>query len=427
MTEGNLVRWTKSEGDTLKAGDVIAEIETDKATMEVESVDAGVLAKILVAAGSASVKVKTPIAVILEEGESGEKLQEFTASLAHSPAVSPKNETSDVTAEVERKSTPHQSVAPASATLSPHPAGQSLQPNAVSNSKGRVKISPLARRIALSQGIDTSKLHGSGPGGRIVRRDVEAAVASSTLSRTHTVGHVPARVPGSLYPSGKSQPVSMVRKVIAQRLTESKQSIPHFYLTIDVEIDRLLAFRQEFLKMIEPDKVSINDFIIRALALALMRVPEANAIWQGDTIDQFDSVDVSVAVAIEGGLVTPIIRDAQAKSVQSISQEMRGLAERARVGKLKPEEFQGGTVTLSNLGMFGVRQFEAIINPPQSCILSVGASEERPVVRANRQIEIATVMTCTLSADHRVVDGAVGARLMAALKFFLSEPLRLLL
>jgi len=316
-------------------------------------------------------------------------------------------------------------------------ASSSIPAQKTSTSTGRIKASPLARRIAGQRGIDLRGLAGTGPGGRIVRKDVEQAPGGHgrqaqswsglTGSGLLLQAPLPARAPGVLYPASQSVPVSTLRKVIAQRLTESKQTIPHFYLTIDIEIDRVLQLRKELLKIIEPQKVSLNDFVIRALAVALSRVPEANAMWEEQTIRQFQSVDVSVAVAIDGGLVTPIIRDAQAKSVMAISQEMKELAERARAGKLKPEEFQGGTVTLSNLGMFGVRQFEAIINPPQACILSVGASEERAVVRANRHIDVATVMTCTLSADHRVVDGAVGARLMAELKTLFLEPLRLLM
>jgi pyruvate dehydrogenase E2 component (dihydrolipoamide acetyltransferase) len=332
---------------------------------------------------------------VLEEGEDSSALGQVLAATqaATAPAAS------SVSQALLAPSSPQSQV-----TRQAQPADQSAH---------RIKASPLARRIAAQRGVDLRSILGTGPGGRIVRKDVENASGQRASSHDTSIRLAPSG--SGLLPSAPLPPRAGLYPA------------SHFYLTIDVEIDRVLQLRKELLKMIDPQKVSLNDFVIRALALALSRVPEANAMWEEQTIRQFQSVDVSVAVAIEGGLVTPIIRDAQAKSVMTIAQEMKGLAERARAGKLKPEEFQGGTVTLSNLGMFGVRQFEAIINPPQACILSVGASEERAVVRANRHIDVATVMTCTLSADHRVVDGAVGARLMAELKTLIQEPLRLLL
>jgi pyruvate dehydrogenase E2 component (dihydrolipoamide acetyltransferase) len=418
MTEGNLAKWLKKEGDAIKAGDVIAEIETDKATMEVEAVDEGVLGKILVAGGSQGVKVNQPIALLLAEGEEAKAL--------NAPAAAPKP-----TAAAPATPTP---VATPSVAPPPAPAAKPATPPAAAGT--RVVASPLARRMAQQAGIDLSRIAGTGPHGRIIKADIDAARAK---------GVPPAVAPRAVPPATAAAPAaavagptpyhlvphSMMRKVIARRLTESKQTVPHFYLTVDCEIDALLRGRA-VLNAQSPEKgdgaykLSVNDFIIKAAALALRKVPGANASWSDDGSVMYDRVDISVAVAIPGGLITPIIFDAGNKGLVGISNEMKVLAQKARDGKLVPEEYQGGTFSLSNLGMFGIKQFEAVINPPQGCILAVGAGEQRPVVKGGK-IEAATVMSCTLSVDHRVVDGAVGAEFLAAFKKLIEEPLGMLL
>ena len=386
MTEGTLAKWLKGEGDSVESGDILAEIETDKATMEVEAVDEGVLGKIMIAEGSEGVPVNTVIAVLLEEGEDASALDGMDA-------------------------------APAAST------GE------------RIFASPLARRMADQAGLDLTGVGGSGPNGRIVKRDIEAALSGAVPTPGPTAAPAAAAVPAARpapQPVGAytEVPNTTMRKVIAQRLSEAKRDIPHFYLSVDCEIDALLAMRQD-LNARSPEgeaayKLSVNDFVVRAVALALRQVPTANATWTKNAVLLYTAVDVAVAVATPGGLITPVLRDADNKGLAAISNEVRDLAARARDGKLVPEEYQGGGFTISNLGMYGVKDFSAIINPPQSCILAVGAGEQRPVVR-DGALAIATVMTCTLSVDHRSVDGAIGAEFMAAFKRLIEEPLTMLL
>jgi pyruvate dehydrogenase E2 component (dihydrolipoamide acetyltransferase) len=417
MTEGTLSRWVKKEGDAVKSGDVIAEIETDKATMEVEAVDEGTIGRILIAEGSANVAVNTPIAVLLEEGEDASAIGAPKAA-APAPAAAP------------------------AAASAPAPTIQAVVP---ASGGGRVFASPLARRLAEQAGLDLSAIRGSGPNGRIVKADVEAAAAQPKAAPA--TAPVPAPVaaaapaPAAAKPAGidardqadklgmtyRAEPLTTMRKVIAKRLSESKQTVPHFYLTVDCRIDDLLKIRAELnAKGGDAYKLSVNDFVIRAAALALKKVPAANASFAEDAILYYDHADISVAVATPAGLITPIVKAAEGKGLALISNEMKDLAKRARDGKLKPEEFQGGTFSISNLGMFGIREFAAIINPPQGCILAVGAGEQRVIV-VDGQPAVATLMTCTLSVDHRVVDGAVGAEYMAAFKALIENPLSMLL
>ena len=392
MTEGNLAKWLKNEGDTVEAGDVIAEIETDKATMEVEAVDEGVLGKIVVPEGSEGVAVNAVIGVLIAEGEDA-------AEIADTPAPA-------------EKPAPAAEAAPQGAAETP-PAG--LAP------EERIAASPLARRMASQAGLDLAAISGSGTGGRIVKADIDAVLAAGSAAPEPV--RAPTRaaaVPGAA-PSGTVK-LSTMRRVIAERMTESKTTVPHFYLSVDCEVDELLTVRREINKRIEPAKISVNDIVIRACALALREVPAANVSWAGEgSMTQHRAADISVAVAIPGGLVTPIVRNADAKGLVEIASEMKELAARAREGKLMPEEYQGGSFSISNLGMFGVKSFDAVINPPQACILAVGAAEARPVVR-DGAIVPATVMTCTLSVDHRVVDGAIGAELLRAIKRNIEYP-----
>ncbi len=412
MTEGKLAKWTKKEGDKVKPGEVIAEIETDKATMEVEAVDSGVIGKILVPAGTEGVPVNKLIAVLLEAGEDASGIDAFI----NKGAAAPKAAATAAPAAAA-------SVAPA-ATVASAPAAAS--------SGARVFATPLARRIAKDKGIDIASVKGSGPHGRITRSDVEGAKAGATPApassgaRSAPAGSGPnarqlADMLGMAY---EAQPVSGMRKTIAARLSESKQTIPHFYLTVDCRIDGLLAAR----KQMNADgayKLSVNDFVIKAVAASLMKVPAANMAWSDTEVLQYKNADISVAVATPTGLITPIIKAAEGKGLAKISSEMKDLAARARDGKLKPSEYQGGTFSVSNLGMFGVKDFAAIINPPQACILAVGAGVEQPVVE-NGQIKVGTVMSATLSVDHRVVDGAVGAQFLAAFKEFIENPVLML-
>ncbi len=402
MTEGTLARWLKKEGDDIRAGDVIAEIETDKATMEVEAVDEGVLGKILVPEGSAGVKVNAPIAILIAAGE---KVPAQTDAPPAAPGNAPGN----------AKET-RQDAAPAPA----QPASQSAKPAAtVSADHGeRIFVSPLARRMALQAGIDLATLSGSGPNGRIVKADIEAALRKPSAAASDTAPH-------------ELVPHSSMRKIIARRLSEAKQQIPHFYLSLDIGLDALLDLRATLNAKAPKEgpgafKLSVNDLIIKAVAIALRRVPRVNASFTEDGIAYYRDVDISVAVAIPDGLITPIIRGADHKGLAAISNEMKALAGRARAGKLKPEEYQGGGFSISNLGMYGITAFSAIINPPQSAILAIGAGEKRAVVRGDA-IAIATMMTCTLSVDHRVVDGALGAEWLAAFKAIIEDPLSLML
>jgi pyruvate dehydrogenase E2 component (dihydrolipoamide acetyltransferase) len=427
MTEGTLARWLKKEGDTVTAGDVIAEIETDKATMEVEAVDEGVLGKILVADGTAGVQVNAPIAILVEAGEAVP-----SGPAAKAEPAPPKPETAD--------NAPKPSAAQAPATAQPAPVTNG-------HDKGeRVFASPLARRMAQQAGIALDGIHGSGPNGRIIKADIEAAQAGGAKAPAQAAAPAPAAAPTPapvaaaaapaprpvmILGAHKLVPNTTMRKVIARRLSESKQVIPHFYVTADLEIDALMKLRADLNAKSPKDgpsafKLSVNDLVIKATAAALRRVPAANASWTEDAIALYDNVDISIAVATDGGLITPIIRRADQKGVATISNEMKDLATRARAGKLKPEEFQGGGFSISNLGMYGVKSFSAIINPPQGGILAVGAGEPRAVVK-DGALAVATVMTCTLSVDHRVVDGAVAAEWMAAFKAIVQDPLSLML
>ena len=417
MTEGNLVKWHKSEGEMVSAGEVIAEIETDKATMEVEAVDEGKLGKILIPEGTESVQVNQLIAVLLEDGEDASVAEELAsaapAPAAPSEAASPAAPAMDAAAQISTSSqTP---------TPPPPPVQSTSAPQQTPSSGGRVFASPLAKRLAGEKGIDLNQVSGSGPNGRIVKKDIEDFQPSAAQALPAMGGF---RTDGD--PAFTEIKLNNMRKVIAQRLTEAKQQVPHFYLNVDCRIDELLHLRAEINKKREDQKISVNDFIVRACALSLMDVPEANTAWFGDVIRQYQSADVCVAVAVDGGLVTPIVRDAHLKSLSQLSGEVKSLAVRARDGKLRPEEFQGGTFTLSNLGMFGIDTFSAILNPPQACILAVGKGAKRPVVGEDDELEIATVMSCTLSVDHRAVDGAVGARFLAAFKDYIENPLSLL-
>jgi len=428
MTEGTLARWLKKEGDTIKAGDVIAEIETDKATMEVEAVDEGVLGKILVGDGTEGVKVNAPIAILVDAGEAV-------------PAAAPPAQAAAVAAPVPAPTSAPVAVQTAAPTATPAPI-----PVAPSNghdaSPTRIIASPLARRMAGQAGIDLAALTGSGPGGRIVRADIEAAqkgtasvpTASPAPAVAPPVAPAPAVRPATSAITGphKLVPHSSIRKVIARRLTEAKSTIPHFYVSMDIEIDALVDLMNK-LNAKSPAReqpgwyfITINDLVIKAAALTLRKLPAVNAAWTDDAMAMFEDVDISVAVAIPDGLITPIVRRADQKGLLTISQEMKDLAGRARAGKLKPDEFQGGGFSISNMGMFGVSSFSAIINPPQAAILAVGTGAKRPVVK-NDELAIATVMTCTLSVDHRVVDGALGALWMRTFKQILEDPLSLML
>jgi pyruvate dehydrogenase E2 component (dihydrolipoamide acetyltransferase) len=437
MTEGNLARWLKKEGDPVAAGDVIAEIETDKATMEVEAVEEGTLGKILVADGTEGVAVNAPIALLLEEGEDAAALEGFAPSDGETrkptPAAKPEQAEAAPAANEEE---PASEAKPARAEK---PAPGARKSGNGAERAGRIFASPLARRMAEQAGIDLSGLVGSGPHGRIIKVDIERAIQAGAPEKRPAKEAPAAERPRAEAPPSPAAPpaeayeeikLSNMRKVIARRLTESKQTIPHYYLSLDCELDGLLKLRQELNRREGADyKLSVNDFLIKALALALRRVPAANRTWGGDKLYQFLDVDIGVAVAIPDGLVTPVIRKADQKGLAAISKEMADLSARARDPggmRLKPEEYQGGSFSISNLGMYGIREFAAVINPPQAGILAVGAGELRPVVK-DGALATATLMSATLAADHRVVDGATGAELLAAFKRYVEEPLSMLL
>lgn len=406
MTEGKLAKWLKKEGDKIKAGQVIAEIETDKATMEVEAVDEGTLAKIMVPAGTEGVKVNTLIAVLLEDGEDASAIGK--PSNVNAPAA-----LAPVTEVLAQKTK--------------HLSAPIVKNDALSGK--RLFVSPLAKRLAKEKGIDLSRVQGSGPHGRIIKADLEKAPASAPVNKapTSVTPSIDARALADAYGIPyKLQPNSGVRKVIAKRLSESKQTVPHFYLTVDCELDTLLTVRKELNDAAQGYKISVNDFIIKATAMALQKYPAANVSWTDDNIVQYERADVSVAVATPAGLITPIIKDAANKTLKEISNEMKDLAMRAKDGKLKPVEFQGGTISVSNLGMFGIREFSAIINPPQGAILAIGAGEERVTVK-NGQIRTANMMTVTMSVDHRAIDGAVGAEYLQVFKKLIESPMTLIL
>ena len=418
MEEGTLAKWHVKEGDKVSSGDIMAEIETDKATMEFEAVDEGVMGKILIAEGTEGVKVNDVIAILLEDGESAD---DIAATPAAEPAAQP------------------------AATAEAAPAGGSDKvappaPAAPVKDGNRVFATPLARRIAADKGLDLAAIAGSGPHGRIVKADVESATATPKAAAPTAAK---AEAPAATLAAGPSTDAVLktyadrpfeevkldgMRKTIAARLTEAKQSVPHFYLRRDINLDALMKFRAQLNKQLEGRgvKLSVNDFIIKACALALQQVPEANAVWAGDRTLKFTKSDVAVAVAIEGGLFTPVLRDAEMKSLSALSSEMKDLATRARDRKLAPHEYQGGSFAISNLGMFGIDNFDAIINPPHAAILAVGAGVKKPIVGADGELTVATVMSTTLSVDHRVIDGALGANLLNAIKDNLENPLTML-
>jgi len=439
MEEGNLSKWLVKEGDKVSPGDVIAEIETDKATMEVEAVDEGTVAKLVVPAGTEGVKVNALIAILAGEGE------DAGAAAKGGDAATPKAEASKV--EAPKAEAPKEAPKPAAA-----PAKAESAPAANGHAAGeRVFASPLARRIAKDVGVDVAALTGSGPHGRVVRADVDAAISSGGAQppAAKAPAAAPAPAPAAaqkamsddqvlkLFEQGSYElvPHDNMRKTIARRLVEAKSTIPHFYLTLDCELDALLALRTQLnaaAPMKKTDKgeapsykLSVNDMVIKAMAMALKAVPDANASWTESAMVKHKHADVGVAVSIPGGLITPIIRHADEKTLSTISNEMKDLASRARSRKLKPEEYQGGTTAVSNLGMFGIKDFAAVINPPHATILAVGAGEERAVVK-NGEIKIATVMSVTLSTDHRAVDGALGAELLGAFKRMIENPMGML-
>jgi len=410
MTEGKLAKWHVKVGDTVKSGQVMCEIETDKATMEVEAVDEGKIGKIVVPEGTEGVKVNAVIAVLLEEGETA----------APAPAAAP---------QAPKPAAPEASP-PAPAAPVAAAAPQAAKP-AEKPSGGRVFASPLARRIAADKGLDLARITGSGPHGRIVKADVEAAKPGAAVRAPAPAAAprpVAAPQPVIAAPGDTRIPHTSIRKVIARRMLESKQLVPHFYLTVEFEIDALLAARQAINAMTEKKKgpkISVNDMIVKACAKALRDHPDCNASWTEDEIIQYGAVDISVAVATDRGLITPIVRNADMKGLGQIANETKDLAARARTGKLKLEEFQGGSFTISNLGMFGVKEFAAIINMPQAMILAVGAGEERVVVR-NGAMVVRNMMSCTLAVDHRVVDGALGAQYLQTLRSYIEQPASML-
>jgi len=417
MEEGTLAKWLVKEGDTVASGDLLAEIETDKATMEFEAVDEGVIGKILVAEGSEGVPVNTAIAILLEDGESAQDI----GATAAAPAVA--------AAAPVGQAAPAEAAPPAAA-----PAAASAAADG-----SRLFASPLARRIAKNKGLDLAQIKGSGPKGRIVKADVENAEASAAPAAAAPKAAAPVAAASTgpsteqvlkMYQGREFEEVKLdgMRKTIAARLTEAKQTIPHFYLRRDIKLDALLKFRAQLNKQLESRgvKLSVNDFIIKASAIALQQVPDANAVWAGDRTLKLKPSDVAVAVAIEGGLFTPVLKDADMKSLSALSAEMKDLAARARARKLAPEEYMGGSFAISNLGMFGIDNFDAVINPPHGGILAVGAGTKKPIVGDDGELTVATVMSVTLSVDHRVIDGALGAQLLNAIKDNLENPVAML-
>ncbi|TRO96134.1 pyruvate dehydrogenase complex dihydrolipoamide acetyltransferase [Glycocaulis profundi] len=440
MEEGTLSSWLVKEGDTVKSGDVIAEIETDKATMEVEAVDEGTIGKILVEGGTEGVKVNAPIALLLEEGEDESALKDFKAGGGKSGSGDQKQ--SDAKADdADKKSEPEKGEPKKDDGAKRAEGKKSSSSAPKSDDGGRVKASPLAKRLAKEAGLDLSALEGSGPRGRIVKRDIEAAKEAGTgkaADKPAAKGEAPAPAapqPGKITVESlrleegtyEVQPLDGMRKTIAKRMTASFRDVPHFPLTVDLELDALLKLRSELnAKAPEGVKISVNDMLIRACALALKKVPASNASYTDEGLVLYQHADVAMAVAIDGGLITPVIKRAETKGLAQIAAESKDLATRARERKLKPEEFQGGTFSISNLGMMGIKSFGSIINEPQGMILSVGAGEKRPVVK-NDALAIATVMTVTLTCDHRVVDGAVGSAFLAALRPLVEDPVTMLL
>jgi pyruvate dehydrogenase E2 component (dihydrolipoamide acetyltransferase) len=453
MEKGNLAKWLKKEGDRIKSGDIIAEIETDKATMEFEAVDEGVLGKILVPEGTQDVAINQPIAVLLADGEKASDIKAAPAAApapkpapaakaATAPSASPQPPPPRVEGAVASSGSaapkPAQAQAAAPAAVASPQRGEGEGPQRATNGTGRIFASPLARRLAKEAGIDVAQVKGSGPHGRIVKSDIDAAKSGKAPLAARAPGGAtaPAVAPSmtdaqvmKLFEDGEYDvvPHDNVRKIIARRLVEAKTTIPHFYLTLDTEIDALLKLRADLngaAPMVDGKpkwRVSVNDLVIKALAMALMRVPDANVTWTEGGMLRHKRADIGVAVSIPGGLITPVVRHADTKRISDIAIEMKDLAARARVKKLAPQEYQGGTSAVSNLGMFGIKDFAAVINPPHATILAVGAGIETPVVRDGK-VEIRTIMTCTLSTDHRAVDGALGAQLMAAFKDLIERP-----
>ncbi|MDF1748496.1 MAG: pyruvate dehydrogenase complex dihydrolipoamide acetyltransferase [Alphaproteobacteria bacterium] len=436
MTEGTLSKWLLKEGDSVTSGDVMAEIETDKATMEFEAVDEGIIAKILIEGGTEGVAVNTPIAILAEEGE----------DVAKAAASAGESDASAAPAAKEPEAAKSEPAAPKPAAPG-QPSAAAEKPAQSSGSGDRIFASPLARRMAENEGLDLAKLSGSGPHGRIVKRDIEEALSSGTGKASAPSEAPKAAAPAAakasapaaasvpsvddpifkMLPESESIPHTGMRKTIAKRLTESARDIPHFTLQVDVEIDKLLAMRKQLNERDGADyKISVNDFVIKATALALTRVPDCNVAYTDSAILKFKKVDMAMAVAIDGGLITPIIKDCASKGLATISKEAKTLAGKARDGKLTPEEYQGGTFTISNLGMFGVKSFTSIINPPQGGILSVGAGEQRAVVK-DGALGMATVMSLSLAVDHRCIDGATGAALVKELKALIEDPIALML
>jgi pyruvate dehydrogenase E2 component (dihydrolipoamide acetyltransferase) len=435
MEKGNLARWLKKEGDKVKSGDVLAEIETDKATMEYEAVDEGTLAKIVVPEGTQDVAVNAVIAVLAGEGEDVK-----AAASAAKPAAAPAPKAAEAPKPAAKAEAPKSAAPTPQAAPAAKPAASAPAQPAVTSGANRIFSSPLARRLAKEAGLDLARVQGSGPHGRVIARDIEDAKSGKGL---RAPGAAPAGAPApTVAPSMSDQQIRVLyeegsydfvphdgmRRTIAQRLTASTQTVPHFYETVDCDIGRLMEAREEINAAAPKDKdgkpsykLSVNDFVIKALALALEQIPNANVSWTDGGMLKHKHSDVSVAVALPGGLITPIIRSAETKSLSAISNEMKELALRARAGKLKPHEYQGGTTSVSNLGMYGIKDFTAVINPPQSTILAVGTGEERAVVRDGK-LAIATIMSVTLSCDHRSVDGALGAELVSAFKRLIENP-----
>ena len=406
MTEGTLARWLKKEGDGVEPGDVIAEIETDKATMEVEAVDEGTLGKILVADGTEGVAVNSVIAVLMGEGEDSQALEDATAGLdEQSVAQSAARTDSAVPAPASAAETS------AEAVSAPAPVPATEAPKQPPSKPDRVAASPLARRMAAQSGLDLGSIRGSGPHGRIVKADIDRILQAGTVPVASEAEQPPERIE-----------LSNVRKVIAARLLEAKQTIPHFYLETDADAGALLDLRRRINADLERERrVTVNDLVVKATAMALRRVPQVNSAWGGDHIVKHRQVHVAVAVAVDDGLFTPVVRNTDRKGILEIAGEIRALVDKTRSGKLMPEEYQGGTFSVSNLGMYGIEAFAAVINPPQGGILAVGAATERPIVR-DGTVKSAPVMTLTLSGDHRVIDGAVGARWLAELRAFIEDP-----
>jgi pyruvate dehydrogenase E2 component (dihydrolipoamide acetyltransferase) len=435
MEKGNLAKWLKKEGDKVKSGDVIAEIETDKATMEVEAVDEGTLAKILIPEGTQDVAVNDVIAVLAGDGEDVKSAGAASASAPPKAASAPQAPPAAKPAVSPAPVAPPPAVAPTS------PPSLAVTPAPQADGHARTFASPLARRLAKESGIEIARITGTGPHGRIIARDVAEAKSGKGLKAPAAAGAAPALAPSmsdqqilSLFEPGSYEivPHDGMRRTIAQRLTASVQNVPHFYLTIDCEIGKLLSAREEINAAAPKDnekkplyKLSVNDFVIKAMAVALQKIPDCNVSWTEGGMVKHKHSDIGVAVAMPGGLITPIIRKAETKSLSAISNEMKDFASRARARKLKPEEYQGGTTAVSNLGMYGINHFTAVINPPHATILAVGTSEERPVVRGGK-IEIAHMMSVTLSCDHRAIDGALGAELIGAFKALIENPVMMM-